>query len=83
MMNFIKEKDRIYLKDSNGKVVAEINFEKKGNLYNIYHTFVDESLRGQGIASMLVKQAVNYIKEKKGIVTASCSYVNKWLDKNR
>lgn len=81
-MNFIKEKDRIYLKDNNGKVVAEINFEKEGDFYNIYHTFVDESLRGQGIASMLVKEAVNYIKEKKGIVTASCSYANKWLDKN-
>lgn len=83
MMDFIKEKDRIYLKDDNDKVVAEINFEKEGDFYNIYHTFVDESLRGKGIASMLVKEAVNYIKEKNGKVIASCSYANKWLEKNK
>jgi len=82
-MNFIKEKNRIYLKDDNDKVIAEINFERKGDLYNIYHTFVDESLRGKGIASKLVKEAIDYIKEKNGKVIASCSYANKWLEKNK
>lgn len=82
-MNFIKEKNRIYLKDDNDKVIAEINFERKGDLYNIYHTFVDESLRGKGIASKLVKEAIDYIKEKNGKVIASCSYANKWLERNK
>lgn len=82
-MDFINEENRIYLKDDNDKVVAEINFERKGDVYNIYHIFVDESLRGKGIASMLVKEAVNYIKEKNGKVTASCSYASKWLYENR
>ncbi len=81
-MDFIKEENRIYLKDDNDKIVAEINFEKEGGVYDIYHTFVDESLRGKGIASLLVKEAVNYIKERKGKVTASCSYAKSWLDKN-
>lgn len=81
-MNFIKEKYRIYLKDDNDKVVAEINFKKEGDVYNIYHTFVDESLRGKGIASTLVKEAVNYIKEKHCKVIASCSYANSWLERH-
>ncbi len=81
-MNFIKEKDRIYIKNDNDKVIAEINFKKEGDVYDIYHTFVDESLRGKGIAFRLVKEAVNYIKKKNGKVTASCSYANKWLGKN-
>lgn len=81
-MNFIKEKDRIYMKDDNDKVVAEINFKKEGDVYNIYHTFVDESLRGKGIASKLVKEAVIYIKEKNGKVMASCSYTNSWLERH-
>ncbi len=81
-MNFIKEKYRIYLKDDNDKVVAELNFKKEGDVYNIYHTFVDESLRGKGIASTLVKEAVNYIKEKHCKVIASCSYANSWLERH-
>lgn len=81
-MNFIKEKDRIYMKDDNDKVVAEINFKKEGDVYNIYHTFVDESLRGKGIASKLVKEAVIYINEKNGKVIASCSYANSWLERH-
>ena len=82
-MEFIKEDDRIYLKDENGKIVAEITFEKQGeNIYNINHTFVDESLRGKGIASKLVEEAVKLIKEKNGVVKATCSYANKWLKDN-
>lgn len=81
-MNFIKEKDRIYMKDDNDKVVAEINFKREGDVYNIYHTFVDETLRGKGIASTLVKEAVNYIKEKHCKVIASCSYANSWLERH-
>lgn len=81
--NFIKEENRIYLKNDNDKVVAEINFEKQGDSYNIYHTFVDETLRGQGIASKLMKQVVNYLKSKNVKITASCSYANRWLEKNK
>ena len=36
--------------------------------------FVDESLRGQGIASKLVEMAVAEIKRKDCQVQASCSY---------
>ena len=46
-MKYIEDNNRIYVEDNN-KVVAEINYEKiDDNTYNIYHTFVDESLRGQ------------------------------------
>ncbi|MBR3002170.1 MAG: N-acetyltransferase [Clostridia bacterium] len=82
-MNFIKEKERIYAKDENEKIIAQIEFkETEQGTYNIYHTFVDESLRGQGIASKLVKEAVEEIKARNGKVTASCSYAKKWIEKN-
>ena len=82
-MNFIKEENRIYLRDENGKVIAEINYEElEQGKYNIYHTFVDESLRDQGIASKLVEEAVKEIKDKGGEPQATCSYAKKWLEEH-
>ncbi len=39
----------------------------------IDHTFVDDSLRGQGIAGKLVKTALEEIQSRNGKVTATCS----------
>ena len=82
MNEFIVEENRIYL-EKEGKLLAEITFEKQDeNTYVIDHTFVDESLRGQGIASKLVEKAVEEIKKKNGIVKATCSYAKSWLEKH-
>ena len=82
-MEFKKENNKIFLENTEGNIVAKIEFEEieKGK-YNIYSTYVDESLRGNGIASRLVKEAVNEIKNKNGEVVATCSYAKKWLEKN-
>lgn len=48
----------------------------------INHTFVDDSLRGQGIASQLVQAAVNEIKKQHKQVKATCSYAVNWLTKH-
>lgn len=83
-MEFIKEENRIYYRNENGIIVAEINFrEIERGLFNIDHTFVDESLRGQGLASKLVEEAVKEIKNRDGQVVATCSYAKKWLEKNK
>jgi len=73
--NYITEENRIYLPDENWKILAEIDFEKvDGKTYNISHTFVDNSLRGQGIGSELVEKAINYLTSKWYKVSATCSY---------
>lgn len=82
-MNFQKEENRIFLTNEQGKLVAEIVFEKiEDHTYNISHTFVDESLRGQGIASKLVEEAVKEVKSKNANVVATCSYAKAWLERN-
>lgn len=82
-MKYIENNNRIFVEDNN-KVVAEINYEKiDDNTYNIYHTFVDESLRGQGIANTLVSKAVEHIEKDNCNVEATCSYAKHWLEKNR
>lgn len=81
-MIFITEFERIYSAQGD-KVLAEITFPEKGvNTFCIDHTFVDDSLRGQGVASKLVQMAVNEIKSRGGKVTATCSYAAHWLEKN-
>lgn len=77
---FLTEQDRIYMEDAQGRLVAEITFpETSPGVYTIDHTFVDDSLRGQGIASKLVHSAVDEIRHRGGEVQATCSYAAKWL----
>ncbi len=82
-MEFTKEKGRIYKEDESGKVIAEITFpEVSPGVFDIDHTFVDDSLRGQGIAGQLMDAAVKEIRECGGDILATCSYAVTWLEKN-
>ncbi|MGN0605089.1 MAG: GNAT family N-acetyltransferase [Oscillospiraceae bacterium] len=82
-MDFQIEKNRIFKEDENGKVIAEIIFpEREKGVFCIERTFVDDSLRGQGIAGQLVQLAADKIAEQGGKAEAVCSYAKKWLEKN-
>ena len=82
-MEFKKEEGRIFL-EKEGKILAEIEYENiENNEFNIYHTFVDDSLRGQGIASKLVEMAVEEIEKRRGKVSATCSYAKAWLERHK
>ena len=82
-MDFETERKRIFKEDETGKVIAEITFpETSKGVFVIDHTFVDSSLRGQGIASKLVQAAVDEIKKRGGNVQATCSYAAKWLNEH-
>ena len=77
---FLTEQGRIYMEDEQGGLVAEITFpETSPGVYTIDHTYVDDSLRGHGIASKLVQAAVDEIQHRGGEVQATCSYAVKWL----
>ena len=81
-MDFEVLDNKIVYKENN-KVLAEITYiEKEKGIFDINHTFVDESLRGQGIASILVEKAVEEIKKKNGKIEATCSYAKSWLEKH-
>lgn len=64
------------------KVKGEACFDIKGGCANIYHTYVDGDLRGQGIASELVKRAFEYLEKSNYKIKCSCSYAKKWAIKN-
>ena len=78
--NYITEENRIYLSDEDWKILAEIDFEKVDEkTYNISRTFVDDSMRWQGIGSELVEKAITYLTEKWYQVSATCPYAKNWL----
>ena len=77
------EKERVYALDEGGKLVAEITFpETAPGVYTMDHTFVDPSLRGQGMADKLVRAALAQIRENGGTPAAACSYALSWLEKH-
>ena len=82
-MQFCKEENRIYATNIDNETVAEVTFyEIENGVYNIDHTFVDNSLRGQGIGSKLVQKAVDTIKQKGAKIQATCPFASKWLEEN-
>ena len=81
-MEFLEEKVRIYAVDADGKLLAEVTFPDDGNTAVIDHTFVDESLRGQGTASKLLRQAVDAIRRQGKKARPVCSYASAWFEKH-
>ena len=81
-MEYITYKNRISVV-LNGEEVGEVTFPEHDGVYVINHTFVDDRLRGQGIASELVRRAVETIEQRGGLVKATCSYAALWLARNR
>ena len=82
-MKFYSTPTRIYSLSPQGELLAEITFPLMyDNVYCINHTYVDNSLRGMGVAGKLMEAALDQIRKNGGVVTATCSYAVDWLDKH-
>ena len=74
-MDFQQTDGRIWLNDSEGRLVAEITFPQvRRGVANIDHTFVDPSLRGQGAAGKLVQAAADQLRRRGMKAVLTCSY---------
>lgn len=80
-MEFITEKDRIYANNEAGKMIAEVTFPTVDGVSIIDHTFVDPSLRGQGVAGQLVKLAADNILKNGNKIAATCPYAVAWFQR--
>jgi len=82
-MDFKYENDRIYLENEKGKCIAEVTFpEVSENKVNVNHTYVDKSLRGQGVADKLLTALAHDLKKNNRKAVASCSYAVDWFEKH-
>lgn len=81
-MKYISEREKVICIDENGNEVGVATFpETEKGVFTINHTFVDEKMQGRGIASELVKRAINSINLSGGEVRTSCSYAQKYIEK--
>ena len=78
-MEFQHERERIFALDEQGKLVAEVTFPVSEGVADIDHTFVDQSLRGPGVAGQLLDAAVRQIRMEGLRAKATCSYAAKWF----
>lgn len=90
-MEYIYEQNRICAVEC-GEELGEVTFAQRrrdaqtpqgATTYIINHTYVDDRLRGHGIAAELVRRAVEHIESAGGRVEATCSYAQLWLARNR
>lgn len=81
-MELRHERDRIFALNPEGKIIAEITFPISDGIATIDHTFVDASLRGQGVAGMLVSSAVEQIRTAGLKAQPTCSYAVKWFSEH-
>lgn len=82
-MEFQYQTNEIYLLDGQGRKIAQITFPALSeDTVEIDHTFVDDSLRGQGVAGKLMEAAVDHIKAQGKKIRPTCSYAVKWLEKH-
>ena len=83
LMEFQYEDSRIFLPDGKGGVLAEITFpDGADGVPVIDHTFVDGSLRGQGVAGKLMEAAVSALRASGRRARVTCSYAAGWRDKH-
>lgn len=82
-MDFTHESNRIVLFGENNKILAEVTFPNiDETTVDINHTYVDDSLRGQGIAGKLMEHAAGELKTQNKKAVLTCSYAVKWFEKH-
>ena len=82
MTPFLRDGDRFYLPgpDPTSSAVAEITFVRgPDNTLVIDHTFVSETLGGQGIGKKLVHRVAELAKDEGATLTATCWFAAKVL----
>lgn len=59
-----------------------LGYQLTGQQMTITHTGVPSNVGGRGIASALVRQAMETAREEAWTVTPACSYAASWLERH-
>lgn len=78
-MKFSQQPGRIFARDENGKLLAEVTFPEREGVAVINHTFVDDSLRGQGVAGQLLQAVADTLRREGSKARPTCSYAVHWF----
>lgn len=82
-MDFKHESNCIFLENEEGIRIAEVTFpDIAENVVNVNHTFVDGSLRGQGIAGKLMEELAKRLEKESKKAFLTCSYAITWFERS-
>lgn len=81
-MIFKYEPGCVFVEDSEGIHIAEVTYTTENGSAIIDHTFVDPSLRGQGVAGKLMQATAEHIRSLGLKVQPVCSYAVKWFSEH-
>lgn len=77
-MKFVNENNQIaYVGEKESEALAYLKYSviEDGKVLSVDSTFVDPSLRGQGIAHQLVDELADYARKNDYKIKPECSYV--------
>ncbi len=70
-------KGEFFISNEAGQHIAEISYIwRDDTTVDANHTWVDDSLRGQGVARLLLDTLVDFSREKNLKIIPTCSYVD-------
>lgn len=72
--------DARYVALVDGEQVGFIEFFARAGVVELIRTEVDQSQRGKGIASALVRHALDDIRSQQMQVVPICDYVQTWIE---
>lgn len=82
-MNVKCERNRVFAADGKGEVLGEVTFPDCENGHVVIDsTFVKPELRGQRLASDLMRATYNEIKAQDKKACLRCPYAIKWFDRH-
>lgn len=82
-MQFQYEPGRIYI-EVQGELLAQLTYAAiDADTIDINHTFVSDTLRGQGIAARLMEEVMKLSRREQKLCIASCSYAKEWLRRHQ
>ncbi len=81
-MDFIVEKNRIYLPDEKGEAAAFVLLKGDGDVWELSSTYVRDDQRGKGLAGKLVDAAVDQARLQGKKIKPTCSYAVKAFETN-
>lgn len=85
MLSSVHNENQIARCSETGDLLAEITFpytDAQKDTVNVDHTFVDASLRGQGIAGKLMIELVKELSDRNLKAVPTCSYAVNWFEKH-
>ncbi len=62
-----------------GEIVGRIDFSQRDGVVNLLHVEVDSAHRGKGVASTLVRHALDDVRAQSMQVIPTCPYARQWL----